>query len=92
MNRIAKWTARGQVFARQAFFVVLGAGFWLLASPVAWAAKKKAEVEAAPTKSYTMAYIIVIFLVGIGLMVVCRPSSRADKMDDMHKKDEDSES
>jgi hypothetical protein len=71
--------------------VVLAAYLWLLTSPVALAAKKKA-VEAAPTKSYTMPYLIVIVLVGVGLMTVMRPSSRLDQPLDMNKKDEKEES
>ncbi len=70
--------------------VVLAAYLWLLTSPVALAAKKKA-VEAAPTKSYTMPYFIVIMLVGVGLMTVMRPSNRLDQPLDMNKKDEKEE-
>lgn len=70
--------------------VVLAAYLWLLTSPVALAAKKKAA-EAAPTKSYTMPYFIVIVLVGVGLMTVMRPSSRLDQPLDMNKKDEKEE-
>jgi hypothetical protein len=91
MNRTAKLIAWAKVVARQALFVALAAGFWVATSPLAWAAKKKAaEAEAEPTKGYTMAYLIVLVLVGMGLMVVCRPSGRRDKADE--KKDDESES
>jgi hypothetical protein len=81
-------------WGRQQFYriapVVLAGYLWLLTSPLALAAKKKA-VEAAPTKSYTMPYLIVIVLVGVGLMTVMRPSSRLDQPLDMNKKDEKDE-
>jgi hypothetical protein len=83
------WTRARHWFYRCAP-VVLSAYLWLLTSPVALAAKKKA-VEAAPTKSYTMPYLIVIVLVGVGLMTVMRPSSRLDQPLDMNKKDEKEE-
>ena len=65
------------------------ASLCLFDTSVAWAAKKKVEVEAAPTKSYVVPYMIVLVMLGGGLMAVCRPSSRLDKMDDKHKKDEE---
>jgi hypothetical protein len=64
------------------------AAIWLAASPLAYAAKKKVEEVAAPEKSYVMPYMIVLMVMGLGLMTICRPSSRADKVDDKYKKDE----
>ena len=58
------------------------------ASP-AWAKKSKAEAEAQPTKSYVVPYMIVIMFVAVGLMTVCRPSRRADKVEDRHEQDDD---
>jgi hypothetical protein len=46
-------------------------------------------VEEAETKSYTMPYLIVVTMIGLGLMAVCRPSRRADKPDDKFKTEED---
>jgi hypothetical protein len=60
----------------------------LNAGDVAWAQKKKKEVEAAPTKSYVWPYAIVLAMLGIGLMTVCRPTSRLDKPDDKVKEEE----
>ena len=73
-------------FARQVFWAALAIYFWSLGSPVLAAAKKKV-VEEAAKKSYTMPYLIVIVLIGVGLMAICRPSSRADKPDDKFKKE-----
>jgi hypothetical protein len=53
----------------------------LVASP-ALAAKKKKEEKAAPTKSYTFPYMIVLMLVSVGLMTVCRPGRRKDRVDE----------
>jgi len=53
----------------------------LFTAPVAMAAKKKKD-EPAPTKSYVLPYFIVMMLVGVGLMTVCRPGSRKDKVDE----------
>ncbi len=59
----------------------------LLNSSPAWAKKKGAEAEAAPTKSYVVPYLIVIMLVAVGLMTACRPAKRGDKVEDRHEKD-----
>ena len=84
MNRLEKLVASG----RRSAWVILAACFWLLSSPVAWAAKKKV-VEEAPTKSYTLPYLIVIILIGAGLMAICRPSRRADRPEEKLKPDEE---
>ena len=91
MNSVRAILTQGRHLLYRFAPVVLAAYLWLLTSPVALAAKKKA-VEAAPTKSYTMPYFIVIMLVGVGLMTVMRPSSRLDQPLDMNKKDEKEES
>lgn len=57
------------------------------ATPAA-AQKKKKEVEAPPSKSYTVPYMIVLAMLGIGLMTVCRPSSRLEKASDKVKEEE----
>jgi hypothetical protein len=74
--------------ARQAAGAALSVYFWSLGSPALAAAKKKV-VEEAEKKSYTMPYLIVIMLIGLGLMAICRPSRRADKPDEKVKKEED---
>lgn len=90
MNSVRAMIARGWRFVQGLAPVVLAAYLWLLTSPVALAAKKKAA-EAAPTKSYTMPYLIVIAVVAIGLMTVMRPSGRLDQPLDMNKKDKEEE-
>ena len=88
MNRLKKFLASCPRFARHAASLALAVTFWSLGSPALAAAKKKV-VEEAETKSYTMPYLIVVMLIGIGLMAVCRPSSRADKPDETFKKEEE---
>jgi hypothetical protein len=88
MKRLKEYLARGSRFARQAMWVAMAVYFWSLGSPVLAAAKKKV-VEEVEKKSYTMPYLIVIMLIGVGLMTICRPSSRADKPDDTFKKEEE---
>jgi hypothetical protein len=61
----------------------------LLVAAPALAAPKKKVVEEVPTKSYTTPYLIVIVLISVGVMAICRPSSRADKLDDKKKSDKD---
>lgn len=87
MNSVRAVLTRGRHLIYRWAPVALAAYLWVLTSPLALAAKKKAA-EAAPTKSYTMPYFIVIVLVGVGLMTVMRPSSRLDEPLDMNKKDE----
>ncbi len=89
MKPLAKTIENCVGSARQIACVALIASLCLFDTSVSWAAKKKAEAEAAPTKSYVVPYMIVLVLLGGGLMAVCRPSGRHDKMDDMNKKDEE---
>ena len=86
MTRLESILARARGFAGRAAVLGLAVCFWLLTSPVAWAAKKKAVVVVE--KSYVMPYMIVIAVIAVGLMTVCRPSRRLDKPDDKHRKDE----
>jgi hypothetical protein len=88
MNSLKKCLTTCSRLARQAVWVTMAVYFWSLGSPVLAAAKKKV-VEEAEKKSYTMPYLVVIMLIGMGLMAVCRPSSRADKPDEKFKKEED---
>ena len=90
MHNVRSILTRGRHWFYRAAPVLMAAYLWLLTSPLALAAKKKA-VEAAPTKSYTMPYLIVIVLVGVGLMTVMRPSSRLDQPLDMNKKNDKEE-
>lgn len=88
MKQLKKCLATCSRFARQAVWVAMAVYIWSLGSPVLAAAKKKV-VEEAEKKSYTMPYLIVIMLVGLGLMTICRPSRRADKPDEKFKKEEE---
>ena len=50
---------------------------WSVLAGSAWAAKKK--VEAPPEKSYVQPYFLVVLLMGLGIMILCRPGKRADE-------------
>jgi len=89
MKTLAARIPTAQACLRVALFGALLAVVFLLTSPTAMAAKKKKEEPAPETKSYVMPYMIVLTIVGVGLMTVCRPGNRADKANDMHKKDEE---
>ncbi|HEX3726063.1 MAG TPA: hypothetical protein VHV08_07455 [Pirellulales bacterium] len=68
---------------RRAGCALLIGSLWLGSSDLAVAAaKKKPEPEAAPTKSYTVPYMLVVALIGMGIMAIGRPSNRLDKVDD----------
>ena len=72
--------------------LALASVVWITAVDVASAApKKKEEPAAAPTKSYTVPYMLVLMLVGVGIMTVCRPTGRLEKVDDKLKKKSDEE-
>jgi hypothetical protein len=89
MNRIRRLMARASRLARQAVPLALACYLWLMTSELAWAwakAQKKA-VEEVETKSYVGPYLIVMVLVAMGLMAVCRPSRRLDKLDERIKED-----
>jgi hypothetical protein len=88
MNSLKKILGSCPRFARQAAWGALAVYFWSLGSPAIAAAKKKV-VEEAETKSYTVPYLIVIMLIGVGLMAICRPSRRADKPNEKVKQDEE---
>lgn len=88
MNSLKIFFAFCVRFFRQAAWMALAVCFWSLGAPALAAAKKKV-VEEAETKSYTMPYLIVIMLIGVGLMAICRPTRRADKPDEKAKPDEE---
>ncbi len=88
MNFVRTTLTRGRHLVYRVLPIAMAGYLWLLTSPVALAAKKKA-VEEGPTKSYTVPYMIVIALVGVGLMTVMRPSSRLDEPLAMNKKNEE---
>jgi hypothetical protein len=75
--------------SRHASLLTLAGYLWLLDSPLAWAAKKKAEAAPQAGKSYTFPYIIVMAVMAIGLMAVLRPSKRLDQPLNMHTKKEE---
>lgn len=85
------WTRSRAVLKRAATCLALAAAVWVAVADLASAApKKKEEPAAAPTKSYTVPYMLVLALLGMGLMTVCRPTSRLEKLDDkLSKKDEE---
>jgi hypothetical protein len=87
MNRIRQLMARASRLVRQAAPFATAFYLWLLTSEFAWAKAQKKVVEEVETKSYVMPYLVVIVLVAMGLMTVCRPSRRLDKLDDQIKKD-----
>ncbi len=85
-NAIKRRTARVARSAYRAIIAALLIGCMLLTPPVAMAAKKKEED--LPTKSYVLSYFIVMTLLGVGLMTVCRPGTRKDKVDEKKRKEE----
>jgi hypothetical protein len=80
--------AAGTRLARRALPWVCAFCFWLETSPLAWAKGKKAE-EVVETKSWVVPYMIVLAFVGLGLMTVLRPSTRAEKPPETAKQDDD---
>ncbi len=88
MNSLKRWVGSSPRFARRATWAALAILFFLLSSP-ALAAPRKKVVEEAETKNYTVPYLIVVILIGVGLMAICRPSHRADKPDEKVKPDEE---
>lgn len=88
MTRFERIVARARGFAFQAAVVGLAAYFWLLTSPLVWAAAKKKAEAPVETKSYTMPYLIVIMVISMWLMTICRPSRRLDKPDEKLRKNE----
>ena len=89
MTMFKKTVMGAKAMLRRALPWVLVLCVLATASPLAVAKSKKKEEAAAPTKSYTVPYMIVIALVSIGLMTVARPSRRADKPPDKKAKDEE---
>lgn len=87
MNAIQHRTFRVTRIAYRALIAALLMGCMLL-TPSAAMARKKKEEASAPTKSYVLPYFIVMTLLGVGLMTVCRPGTRKDRVDEKMKKDE----
>ena len=87
-NAIKHRSARVARGAYRALIAALLMACILLTPSVAMAKKKKKEEE-APTKSYVLPYFIVMTLVGVGLMTVCRPGTRKDKVDEKKRNDKD---
>ncbi|REK07482.1 MAG: hypothetical protein DWQ37_21355 [Planctomycetota bacterium] len=56
--------------------------------PATAEAQKKKKEEEAPTKSYVFPYILVMMITGLGLMTICRPSSRKERVDEKKKEEE----
>ena len=52
---------------------------WMVLAGSVWAASKKKNVEAPPEKSYVQPYFLVLLLMGLGIMILCRPGKRADE-------------
>ena len=51
---------------------------WLATSEIALAKAKTPEKP--PGKSYVMAYMLVAFLIALGLLAVCRPGHRTKEL------------
>ena len=66
----------------------LAVAVFCLTSLTATAAKKPKE-EPKEEKSYVLPYLIVISFIGVGLMTICRPSRRLDKVNEKKKKKEE---
>ena len=77
MNTI-RWMSQSGAW-RQARWLVLAVVLSLTAVSPAWAKGKKIEEEAAATKSYTVPYMIVMTLMGLGLMTVLFARQAAGK-------------
>ena len=60
---------------------------WSMTTNVALAKKKRREAPPTPEsqKEYVMPYAIVMFSIILGVMVVCRPSKRADQPPELTK-------
>jgi hypothetical protein len=87
MNRKERLLAACRVLATRAVLIAASAYFWLLMSPVALAAKKKAHVqEVDQGKGYTLSYMFVIAVLSLGLMAVLRPGRRLENVDEQIKK------
>ena len=81
MSTIERRLAAGSRWLRMTRWLVLALAVWVGASSAVMAkGKKKEEPAAAPTKSYTASYFIVILALTGGLMAVLRPGTRLDKM------------
>jgi hypothetical protein len=63
--------------ARIVFFTLAG---WLTLCSVAWAQlPKKDEGPKLNSSTYVMAYMLVIFGVALGMLLVCRSSNRRER-------------
>jgi hypothetical protein len=64
--------------ARIVFLALVG---WLAVDGVAWAQApaKKEEAPALNSSTYVMAYILVIFGIALGMLLVCRSSNRRER-------------
>ena len=89
MNALNNWYKHVLCLVQRASLFVLAVYFWLLSSPLVWAAKKKAKEVAPPTKSYVLPYLIVLALLAVGLMTVCRPGGRRDRVEEKVKDKEE---
>ncbi len=86
---LGRWTDLGR-WRRATRWLTASLVLWLALGSTALAAPKKPEEAAPPTKSYVLPYFLVIMFLGLGMMAVLRPSSRADKIPD-RRPDEDEE-
>jgi predicted PurR-regulated permease PerM len=82
MNRIHFALRRSANVARRFLPLAMAIYIAIASSPLVWAAKKKKEEAAAPTKSYVIPYMIVIAIMALGMMTVARPGRRLDKASD----------
>lgn len=75
--------------ARASRWLCVTLALWMALAGAALAQPKATEEAGPPSKSYVLPYVIVLTAVGIGLMVVLRPSSRADKIPDQPRDEEE---
>jgi hypothetical protein len=87
LENIGSWP-RLRKLARSLVVAALVIAVTLATPSAALAQKKKKKEEAPPTKSYVLPYFIVLMLTAVGLMTVCRPSSRKDRVDEKKKEEE----
>ncbi|MDZ7616992.1 MAG: hypothetical protein U1E05_08310 [Patescibacteria group bacterium] len=67
-----------RTFMRCIGLYCLGAICWLSMAGQAWA-QQGADTSEKSASPWVVPYILVIFAVGLGLLIVCKPSRRREK-------------
>ena len=69
--------------ARQPLIAIgLLAIVWLTLADALWARSRRAEVEPPKPPSFVSGYVILLIMLGLGLAVICRSSSRSGEDDE----------